>query len=62
MDWYMEAKWREQERLNEANIARMLKAARAARQPRRANVRGQIAMWLQGLAVMLTTSPQTEWK
>lgn len=60
MDWYMEAKRREQERLDQASHDRLVEAVRAAHRPRRASIQSPFVIRLRGQLVMLGARLQTQ--
>jgi hypothetical protein len=62
MDLYMEAKMREQQRLQEANIERMLRSVKAGRPSERGALRSHLLMWLRCHLATLGMRPQTQWK
>ena len=62
VDLYMEAKRREQQRLDDAKIERLLRSARTPRSSGLTSVIAQLVIQLRCQLIMLGTRPQTEWK
>jgi len=60
IDLYMEVKMREQQRLQEANIARLLRAAKADRMPDCAGLRSQVLVWFRSQLVAPVVNPRTQ--
>ena len=62
MDLYMEAKMRHQEKLCEANISRLLKAARTCSESMHTGLRSNFLAWLGGQMVASGTRMQMQCK
>lgn len=62
IDLYMEAKRREQARLDEANVRRMLKSARRESAPGRAGLPDRFVNWFSRYIIASGTKLQTQFK
>jgi hypothetical protein len=62
MDWYAEAKMRQQEIMHEADVSRLLRSARAGSTSERSRAGNQFMVWLGGRLVASGKRLQAQYK